>query len=129
MGPGKTTDTLRNAFGQFAQPFTTSDQVKVVPMRFDAIVAMLLGSPDVRASLGAIRASELEKASPELPALLRDLGEGAFAAAAEHASDLLEISRSSVGDFDDTEDEIMMANAAREKFYQACTGILASLDR
>jgi hypothetical protein len=127
MGTEETKDSLRNAIGQFSHPFTTTHEVKLVPMKLDAIVAILLGSPYVQSKLGPGRASEFAKASPELPELLRALGdEAAFFRAAALASDLLEISRPSVDDFDDTEGALMMANTTREKFYEACNGILTT---
>jgi hypothetical protein len=125
MGSGETSDALRNAFEQFSQPFTTMDQLKIIPMRLDAIVAILLATPYVRNRFGPVRASELSKASPELPGLLRELGDTRFVEAAEAASNLLEISRSSVGEFDD---EIATANTERQRFYKACAGIVASIN-
>src|SRR5215468_10362442 len=101
MGSGETSDVLRNAVEQFSEPFTTMDQLKIVPMRLDAIVAILLATPYVRTKLGPRRATELSKASPELPTLLRELGDTEFVETAEAASALLEISRSSIGDFAD----------------------------
>jgi hypothetical protein len=94
-------------------------------MRLDAIVAIPLATPYVRNSLGPVRASELSKVSPELHGLLRELGDTRFVEAAEAASNLLEISRSSAGEFDD---EIATANAERERFYKACAGIVASIN-
>lgn len=125
MGSRETSDAFRNAVKQFEQPFTTMDQLKIVPMRLDAIVAILLATPYVRTKLGPVRASELSNASPELPALLRELGDTEFVQTAEVASALLEISRSSVGEFDD---EIAMANHERKRFHEACTRILTSID-
>lgn len=97
-------------------------------MKLDAIVAVLLGSPYVQKKLGPGRTSELADASPELPALLRELGDTAFVEAADRASDLLEISRLSLGDFDDVEEEVKTANTARQGFYEACTRILATIE-
>jgi hypothetical protein len=128
MGSAKTNEALKNAFMQFSSPFKTVDEVKVVSLRFDAIVAMLLGSPYVRSKLGQKRTSELSAISPDLPVLFGEIGGPAFVQAAEPASDLLEISRSSVSDFDNTDDEVAAANIMREKFYRACGDILVAIN-
>jgi|SRR6516162_1653445 len=128
MVPRKRQDTLQNAVKRFSQPFKSMEEVAVVSMKLDEIVGILLRSPYVQGRLGQGRVTELAAAAPELPSLLREIGEAGFAEAADGASDLLEISRSSVADFGGAEDEVMIANKARERFHRAFVGLLATID-
>jgi hypothetical protein len=128
MASKTTQDTLRGALDQLSQPFKTTEEVKVVSMKLDAIVAILLRSAYVQQDLGKRRVRELAEASPELPNFLREVGKGTFAEVAEYASNLLEISRSSTVDIGVSEDEIIVeANIARDKFYAAFIILLATI--
>jgi hypothetical protein len=129
MASKTTQDALRGALDQLSQPFKTTEEVRVVSMKLDAIVAILLRSDYVQQDLGKRRVRELALASPALPNLLREVGKGTFTEVAEYASNLLGISQSSTVDIgEESEAELIGgANVAREKFHAAFTSLLGTL--
>src|SRR5262249_54722443 len=120
MTSRETRIALKTALAQFSKPFQTEYEVRAVPVRFDAIVALLLATDRVNRELGPRRVASLSKEAPDLSDLLREIDDPA----AESAHKLLEIGRSSVGNFDDVDQLIAAANEARQRFYQACGDLL-----
>jgi len=128
MESGSTQEVLRRAIEQLSQPFEAQEDVKVVSMKLDAIAANLLRSSYVTQKIGPDRTSELLASSPELSSVLFEIGGEAFVTAAACANDLLAISKSSLMDFGAAEEEVMEANATREKLHDAFTNLLTAVD-
>ena len=126
MTEANTKEALEAALEPFSRKLRTANDVKVVAMRMDAIVAILLGSPFVQNRLGAARTADFASKSPELPVLLRELGDPAFLEAADHASDLLDLSRPSIIEGDNVDQEIVLADDSRQRFRDAFAGGLAA---
>ena len=121
-------EILSKLVDEFSLPFKTTDEVKTVSMKLDSIAGILLASPYVAQKIGAERVLKLSEASPELPDLLGEIGGDSFVTAAESADELLTISKTSVAEFESAEEEVRMANAAREKFHQAFVKLLAAVN-
>jgi hypothetical protein len=120
---------LRKAIEALSVPFKSIYDVSVVSMKLDAIAATLLSSSHVAKKIGADKVQQLSREGPELPAVLQEIHEEPFLRAAECASDLLAIGRTSVDEFGSVENEVGRANGAREKLYQALVNLPGDGDR
>jgi hypothetical protein len=125
--PESTQQLLRAVIEQLSRPFESSNDIKVVTMRLDAIAAILLRSPYAVEKLGPARVSELAAADAELPAVLRAIGGEPFDGAASAAEGMIAVSRSSLVDFGTVDQEIAEANVAREGLSGQLNALLAAI--
>jgi len=121
-------DVVASSIEALAQPFLTTDELKTLSMKLDAIAGALLRSPYVIGRIGADQASRFAQAGVELPRLLRAVGDEPFRAAAASADNLLTFGRASIVEYDLSEEDMAYANAARAQFHQDLASVAAAVD-
>ena len=117
-----------SAIQELSAPFKTEHDIRTVSMKLDTIAARLLRSDQVVKKLREQRMSHLENSDADLPSVLREVGGGVFAEAADDAENLLAVSRSSLVDLGETEGEMLGANAFRAQLKDRLGSVLAALD-
>ena len=123
MTPVDPNNPLRLLVEELGRPFDSPEELRTLALKLDAIAGALIRTPYVATRIRGPISDHLSQTF-DLPTVLRLVREQPFAEVAPSAEDLLNFSRASIVDFGLAEDDMALANGARQRFYDKFVELL-----